>query len=86
MISQPKEIKLDQIAEIISDKFKNKKSITCYVGSNSAVPTASLEALTSAIESCSLPLPLLREHNKRSNNKRLFAIIKFNPSLHHELL
>ena len=60
MVRQPKNIKLDQIADVISEKFKNKDKIAIYVGSNSATPTASLEALTKAIEAGSPRLPFLR--------------------------
>ncbi|MBT8368736.1 MAG: hypothetical protein KJP23_28920 [Deltaproteobacteria bacterium] len=57
---QPKTITPDQIGEVIAAKFKTKDEITCYVGSNAATPTASLEALTEAIQSGSLPLPFIR--------------------------
>ena len=51
MIFQPKKITLDKIADVIGGKFKASDEITCYVGSNAATPTASLEALTAAIKS-----------------------------------
>src|SRR5512139_1780077 len=60
MSSQPSIIKLDQIAEIISREFKDREQITCYVGSNAASPTASLEALTAAIKARSPKLPFIR--------------------------
>jgi hypothetical protein len=56
---QPQTITPDQIGEVIAAKFKTKDEITCYVGSNAATPTASLEALTEAIQSGSLPLPFI---------------------------
>jgi len=60
MIPNPQTIKLDQIAEVIAQKFQHKDVITCYVGSNAATPTASLEALTDAIKARSPKLPFLR--------------------------
>ncbi len=56
----PKKITLDQIADVISEKFNTSDEITCYVGSNAATPTASLEALTAAIKSGQLRLPFLK--------------------------
>ena len=60
MNSQPKKISLDQIADVIFEKFKTSDTITCYVGSNAATPTASLEALTVAIKSGRPRLPFLK--------------------------
>ena len=60
MITQPKIIALDQIAEVIAEKFKTKDEITCYVGSNAATPTASLTALTDAIKLRRPRLPFLK--------------------------
>ena len=60
MNTQPKIIALDQIAEVIAEKFKTKDEITCYVGSNAATPTASLAALTNAIKLRRPPLPFLK--------------------------
>ena len=57
---QPKVISLDQIAEVIADEFKTADEITCYVGSNAATPTASLEALTEAIKSRQPRLPFIK--------------------------
>ena len=57
---QPRKITLDQIADVIVEKFKATEQITCYVGSNAATPTASLEALTKAIKSGRLRLPFLK--------------------------
>ena len=51
MPAYPKTITADQIAEVIAAKFKRKDEITCYVGSNAATPTTSLEALTESIQS-----------------------------------
>jgi acyl-CoA hydrolase len=60
MTYQPAVIKLDQIAEIISREFRHKDTITCYVGSNAATPTASLEYLTAALKAGQPKLPYLR--------------------------
>ena len=60
MNTEPQQIKLSQIAEIISERFKSKDEITCYIGSNAATPTASLEALTAAIKVRSPRLPFIR--------------------------
>ena len=57
---KPQTITLDQIAGIISERFKSKEEIVCYVGSNAATPTASLEALTRAVIAESPLLPFLK--------------------------
>jgi len=57
---QPRKITHDQIADVIVEKFKASDEITCYVGSNAATPTASLEALTAAIKSGRPRLPFLK--------------------------
>ena len=56
----PKIIKTTQIAEILADNFGDRDQITCYLGSNAATPTASIEALTVAIEARSPRLPFIR--------------------------
>lgn len=60
MSALPKTISLDQIAEVFCNTFEDKDTITCYIGSNAATPTASLEALTAAVASRCLPMPFLR--------------------------
>ena len=60
MDSKPQKITLDQIADVIFEKFKTSDAVTCYVGSNAATPTASLEALTVAIKSGRPRLPFLK--------------------------
>jgi acyl-CoA hydrolase len=60
MIHQPAVIKLDQIADVLAREFKNKDTITCYIGSNAAVPTASLESLTAAIKARRPKLPYIK--------------------------
>jgi len=57
---QPKKIALDRIAAVIAEKFSGSDEITCYVGSNAATPTASLEALTEAIKSRQPRLPFIK--------------------------
>jgi acyl-CoA hydrolase len=57
---EPKRISLDQVADVISQKFKSHHEIVCYVGSNAATPTASLEALTEAIKSRQPSLPFFK--------------------------
>ncbi len=56
----PRIIGLDNIPDVLSEKFRDRNEITCYVGSNAATPTASLEALTHGIEAGSPKLPFLR--------------------------
>jgi 4-hydroxybutyrate CoA-transferase len=56
----PKSITPDQIADVIAEKFRTNDEITCYVGSNAATPTASLEALTAAVKSRRPRLPFIK--------------------------
>ena len=60
MTYQPTAIKLDQLADVISKEFRHKDTITCYIGSNAATPTASLESLTAAVKARSPRLPFIR--------------------------
>ena len=60
MIRQPEIIKLDQIGDVIAENLKYKDVINYYVGSNSATPTASIEALTKAIKSSNPKLPFFK--------------------------
>jgi 4-hydroxybutyrate CoA-transferase len=60
MNTQPKVAALDQVAEIISDRFNDRSEIVCYVGSNAAAPTATIEALTGAVKSGQPRLPYLK--------------------------
>ncbi|MBW2633557.1 MAG: acetyl-CoA hydrolase/transferase family protein [Deltaproteobacteria bacterium] len=60
MSAYPQTIQLDDIANIIAEKFKDQTAITCYVGSNAATPTAAIEALTRALKSRSPVLPFLK--------------------------
>lgn len=60
MTTTPKRISLDQIAEVMAEEFKDHDAITCYLGSNAATPTASMEALTHNIEAGNPRLPFIR--------------------------
>jgi 4-hydroxybutyrate CoA-transferase len=60
MIKKPNVIKLNQIADVMYEKFKNKSYINCYIGSNSATPTASIEALSESIKSGHPNLPFIK--------------------------
>ncbi len=60
MNAEPQKIGLDQIAVVVSEAFKDKAEITFYVGSNAATPTASLQALTQAIQSGQFSLPFIK--------------------------
>ena len=56
----PTIIQLDDIADLMHDYLKELDTATCYIGSNAAVPTASIEALTEAIKAGLPKLPFLR--------------------------
>lgn len=56
----PRKIRLEEIADVIHDALTGRDTLTCYVGSNAAVPTASIEALTASIQAGSPRLPFLR--------------------------
>jgi len=60
MTHQPTVIKLDQLADVIFKEFRHKDTITCYIGSNAATPTASLESLTAAVKAGSPKLPFIK--------------------------
>jgi 4-hydroxybutyrate CoA-transferase len=60
MTTTPKHIRLDQIADVMAEAFHGRDAITCYIGSNAATPTASLEALTHSIEAGAPRLPFIR--------------------------
>jgi acyl-CoA hydrolase len=60
MTTTPKHLRLNQIAEVMAEKFKKRDAITCYIGSNAATPTASMEALTRAVEAGNPRLPFIR--------------------------
>jgi len=56
----PVAIKADQIADLLSEKFKDRDTVTCYLGSNAATPTTSIEALARSIRSGSPSLPFIK--------------------------
>jgi 4-hydroxybutyrate CoA-transferase len=60
MRSEPKEIRRHEIGEILAHGFKGRDTVTCYVGSNAATPTACLEALTEAVENENQKLPFVK--------------------------
>jgi len=60
MNTDPKTILLSQLAEVLASHFQHKKEIICYIGSNAATPTASIEALTAAVKARSPRLPFIR--------------------------
>ena len=60
MLKMPSVIKLDQLADIISIRYRDKESITFYLGSNAASPTASMDALTGAVKSGSHKMPFMK--------------------------
>ncbi|RPI09868.1 MAG: acetyl-CoA hydrolase/transferase family protein, partial [Zetaproteobacteria bacterium] len=49
-----------EIAEVIAKEFPARDTLTVYVGSNAATPTASLEAITDALKAGWPKLPYLR--------------------------
>jgi 4-hydroxybutyrate CoA-transferase len=60
MSEEPTTLELGQLAEVIAGHFAHKKEITCYIGSNAATPTASIEAITEAAITRTPRLPFLR--------------------------
>jgi 4-hydroxybutyrate CoA-transferase len=60
MQSQPVVIRASEIADVISGKYKDRDVVTCYLGSNAATPTASIEALTHSIKTRTPSLPFIK--------------------------
>lgn len=60
MKKQPTPIKLQEIGDIITQHLGSRDNINCYIGSNSATPTASIEALTEAIKNDTGQLPFMK--------------------------
>jgi acyl-CoA hydrolase len=60
MSGSPKIITCREIAEVLAANFGHQETITCYIGSNAATPTASIEALTASIKSGSPELPFMK--------------------------
>jgi len=60
MSPDPKTITLSQLGDAIASHCQHKKEITCYIGSNAATPTASLEVLTAAVKARAPKLPFIK--------------------------
>jgi len=60
MSPDPKTITLSQLGDVIASHCQHKKEITCYIGSNAATPTASLEVLTAAVKARAPKLPFIK--------------------------
>lgn len=60
MTHRPTVVRLNDIPEIIAQAFPARDTITVYVGSNAATPTASLDAITGALKTGWPKLPYLR--------------------------
>jgi acyl-CoA hydrolase len=60
MSPDPKTITLSQLPDVLASHFQHKEEITCYVGSNAATPTASIEAVTAAVKARAPKLPFLK--------------------------
>lgn len=56
----PETIKLNEIGDILINHFGKENNINCYIGSNSATPTATLEALTEAVKDRAGKLPFMK--------------------------
>jgi acyl-CoA hydrolase len=56
----PAIIKVEQIADIIHKRLSHQETVTCYVGSNAATPTASIEALSEALSSGNPKIPFMK--------------------------
>jgi acyl-CoA hydrolase len=60
MNAEPKTIARSQLPDIIASHFGHKPEIVCYIGSNAATPTASIEAITEAVRARSPKMPFLK--------------------------
>ncbi|MEH0019860.1 MAG: acetyl-CoA hydrolase/transferase C-terminal domain-containing protein [Desulfobacter sp.] len=60
MTKTPAPAKLDDIGDIIARHLGQKDHINCYIGSNAATPTASIQALTRAIKHDAGRLPFMK--------------------------
>ncbi len=60
MPAQPSLLALEGIGEVLAEHFRGRDTITCYLGSNAATPTASIEALTKAVALGKNTLPFIR--------------------------
>ena len=60
MTSAPKTIKPAEIAAVLAENVDSKQTITCYVGSNAAMPSTLLLVLPEAIKSRRTRLPFMK--------------------------
>ena len=60
MNKNPIPIKLKEIGNRILQHLGDRDNINCYIGSNSATPTASIEALTKFIKNDTGQLPFMK--------------------------
>lgn len=60
MNKHPKIIKLKELPHILAEHFRGRERVICYVGSNAAVPTASLEVLTEALATNAIDMPFIK--------------------------
>jgi acyl-CoA hydrolase len=60
MKTAPTPVKLKDIGDIIARHLGHKDNINCYIGSNAATPTASIEALTEAVKNNTGQLPFMK--------------------------
>lgn len=60
MIPAPKTIKLREIGDVVASRLGRRENINCYIGSNAATPTASIQALTEALKADTGRLPFMK--------------------------
>lgn len=60
MPKKPQKTALQNIGDVLLTHFGDKDSINCYIGSNSATPTATIEALSDAIMDKAGKLPFMK--------------------------
>ncbi|WDP87298.1 MAG: hypothetical protein HUN05_21030 [Desulfobacter sp.] len=60
MTKRPIPIKLKEIGDIVARHLGDKETINCYIGSNAATPTASIQGLTHAIKNNTGQLPFMK--------------------------
>lgn len=56
----PQTIQAEEIAGILAERFGDRDTICCYIGSNAATPTTSIQALTAAVASRAPRLPFIK--------------------------
>jgi len=60
VIREPEVIRCEDIAGVLAERFAGRETLTCYLGSNAATPTASMKALTEAVRRRQPKLPFLK--------------------------